>query len=192
MCKLTVVVVDDEPIIRMDLKAMLGNAGYNVVGEGSDGFDAIELCKELKPDVAILDIKMADLDGLSAAKCINKDYPNTALIMLTAYNKGEYIEKACESGIGSYLVKPINENLLVPNIEMAVARNKELLAYRENFDRANEQLENRKVIERAKGLIMQNRSMTEEEAYQYIREVSKRRNTAMCKVARMLIKQYGN
>ena len=71
MCKLTVVVVDDEPIIRMDLKAMLGNAGYNVVGEGADGFDAIALCKELRPDVAILDIKMADLDGLSAAKCIN-------------------------------------------------------------------------------------------------------------------------
>ena len=115
-----------------------------------------------------------------------------ALIMLTAYNKGEYIEKACESGISSYLVKPINENLLVPNIEMAVARNKELLSYRENFDRANEQLENRKVIERAKGFIMQNRNMTEEEAYQYIREVSKRRNTAMCKVASMLIKQYEN
>ena len=97
-----------------------------------------------------------------------------------------------ESGISSYLVKPINENLLVPNIEMAVARNKELLSYRENFDRANEQLENRKVIERAKGFIMQNRNMTEEEAYQYIREVSKRRNTAMCKVASMLIKQYEN
>lgn len=91
MSKLRIVVVDDEPIIRMDLDAMLKDAGYEVVGEGSDGFEAIELCQKQKPDVVILDIKMDNLDGLSAAKFISEECPDTAIIMLTAFSKGEYI-----------------------------------------------------------------------------------------------------
>lgn len=190
MQRLTIVIADDEPIIRMDLRAMLTNAGYDVVGEGADGFEAIELCKTLKPDVAILDIKMGDLDGLSAAKYINDDCPDIALIMLTAYSKGEYIDRARENGISTYLVKPINEKLLVPNIEMAVARNKELLEYRTNFDRATKRLESRKTIEKARGLLMKKKNMSEEEAYQYIRSISKKYNMAMNKIAEMLIKQF--
>ncbi|MDY2960304.1 MAG: response regulator [Hornefia sp.] len=190
MCRLTVVIADDEPIIRMDLRTMLANAGYNVVGEASDGFEAVELCKKYKPDVAILDIRMGDLDGLSAAKYINEDLPTTAIIMLTAYSKGEYIDRARENGISTYLVKPINEKMIVFNIELAVARNKELLEYRKHYVKANEQLESRKIIEKCKGLLMEHRNMTEKQAYEYIREISKKRNIAMYKVAAMLIKQY--
>lgn len=188
--KLRIVVIDDEPIIRMDLKAMLKNAGYDVVGEGGDGFDAIDLCKSLRPDVAILDIKMELLDGLSAAQVISEECPDTAIIMLTAFSKGEYIDKAKESNISSYLMKPINEKLLIPNVELAVARNKERLEYIHGIDRANEMLESRKIIEKAKGLIMVNRGLKEEEAYCYIRNISKNRNISMHKVAEIIIKQY--
>lgn len=188
--KLRIVVVDDEPIIRMDIKGMLINAGYQVVGEGADGFDAIDLCKSLLPDVILLDIRMETLDGLSAAKVIAKECPNTAIIMLTAYSKSEYIDKAKESKISSYLLKPINEKLLVPNIELAVARNKELTEYRQSRDEANEKLASRKTIEKAKGLIMEHRHKSEEEAFNYIRDISKKRNMSMVKVAEMMINQY--
>lgn len=190
MEKLKIVVVDDKPIIRMDLKAMLHNAGYEVVGEGSDGFDAIELCKTKKPDVAILDIRMENLDGLSAAEFISKECPDVAIILLTAYSKGEYIDKAKECNIISYLVKPIDERALVPNIELAVARSKEMKNYRHDIDKANERLEHRKITEKAKGLLMSNKNITEQEAYEKIRELSKNRRMSMQKISEIIIKQY--
>lgn len=190
MCKLRIVVADDEPIIRMDLKGMLIGAGYQVVGECSDGFEAIDVCAKEKPDVVILDIKMKDLDGLSAASYIKEQCPNTAIIMLTAFSNGDYITRAKNNGINTYLVKPINEKLLVPNIELAVARNKELTEYKQSFDKVNEQLEHRKVIEKAKGLLMEVKGVSEEVAYNHIRMISKARNISMNKVSEMLIKQY--
>ena len=182
--------MDDEPIIRMDIVAMLKNAGYNVIGQGSDGFDAIDLCNALMPDVILLDIQMENLDGLSAARVIGEECPNTAIIMLTAFSKGEYIDKAKENKISCYLLKPINEKLLVPNIEVAVVRNKELTEYKNSIDKANEQLASRKTIEKAKGLLMKHRNKSEEEAFHYIRDISKKRNMAMVKVAEMMIDQY--
>lgn len=188
--KLKIVVVDDEPIIRMDIKNMLMNAGYQIVGEGSNGFDAIELSKKFYPDVILMDIKMDDMDGLSAARIIAEECPDTAIIMLTAYSKIEYIDKAKETKISSYLLKPINEKLLVPNIELAVVRNKELTKYRNSVDKANEKLASRKIIERAKGLIMSHRHKTEDEAFNYIRDISKKRNISMHNVSEMIIRQY--
>lgn len=188
--KLKIVVVDDEPIIRMDIKNMLMNAGYQIVGEGSNGFDAIELSKKFYPDVILMDIKMDDMDGLSAARIIAEECPDTAIIMLTAYSKIEYIDKAKETKISSYLLKPINEKLLVPNIELAVVRNKELTKYRNSVDKANEKLATRKIIERAKGLIMSHRHKTEDEAFNYIRDISKKRNISMHNVSEMIIRQY--
>ncbi len=187
--KLRIVVVDDEPIIRMDLTSMLKNAGYEVVGEGKDGFDAIELCQKLNPDVALLDIKMDTLDGLSAAKVINDECLNVAIIMLTAYSKGEYIDRAKECQITSYLMKPINEKLLVPNIELAVAQKREMIKYQAEATKANELLKSRKIIEKAKGLLMQHRGQSEEAAYNYIRNISKNRNISMMKVSEIIIKQ---
>lgn len=188
--KLKIVVVDDEPIIRMDIKNMLMNAGYQIVGEGSNGFDAIELSKKFYPDVILMDIKMDDMDGLSAARIIAEECPDTAIIMLTAYSKIEYIDKAKETKISSYLLKPINEKLLVPNIELAVVRNKELTKYKNSVDKANEKLASRKIIERAKGLIMSHRHKTEDEAFNYIRDISKKRNISMHNVSEMIIRQY--
>ncbi len=188
--KLKIVLADDEPIIRMDLKAMLERAGYDVVGDGSDGFDAISLCKTHNPDVVILDVKMDTLDGLSAAKVISEECPGTAIIMLTGFNKGEYIDKAKECRISSYIVKPINESLLIPNIELAVVRNRELHQYREEIEKANEMLESRKLIEKAKGLLMAHENIAEDVAYNYIRKISKERNIAMMKVAKIIIGKY--
>lgn len=188
--KLEIVVVDDEPIIRIDIKNMLTNAGYQIVGEGSNGFDAIELSKKFYPDVILMDIKMDDMDGLSAARIIAEECPDTAIIMLTAYSKIEYIDKAKETKISSYLLKPINEKLLVPNIELAVVRNKELTEYKNSVDKANEKLATRKIIERAKGLIMSHRHKTEDEAFNYIRDISKKRNISMHNVSEMIIRQY--
>lgn len=187
---LSIVLVDDEPIIRMDLQEMLTEAGYNVVAQGSDGFEAIELCQKHMPDVVILDIEMEMLDGLSAAKMIGETCPNTAIVMLTAYSKNEYTDKAKDSKVSSYILKPVNEKLLVPNIELAVARNKELTEYLEKMKEANQQLENRKVIERAKGIVMQMRGISEEDAYSYIRNISKARSIAMAKVAEIIIRQH--
>lgn len=188
--KLKIVVVDDEPIIRIDIKNMLTNAGYQIVGEGSNGFDAIELSKKFYPDVILMDIKMDDMDGLSAARIIAEECPDTAIIMLTAYSKIEYIDKAKETKISSYLLKPINEKLLVPNIELAVVRNKELTEYKNSVDKANEKLATRKIIERAKGIIMSHRHKTEDEAFNYIRDISKKRNISMHNVSEMIIRQY--
>lgn len=187
--KFRVVVADDEPIIRMDLVTILKNAGHDVVGEGIDGFEAIDLCQREKPDVVLLDIRMEILDGLSAAKIISEECPETAIILLTAYNKGEYIDKAKNCRISSYLVKPVDENLLNMNIELAVARNKELLTYRHGMTQVNEKLESRKAVERAKGMLMKKRGLDEEAAYNYIRKISKGRNISMAKVAAVIIRQ---
>ncbi len=188
--KLRVVVVDDEPIIRMDIVSILKKAGHDVVGQGADGFEAIELCQKEKPNVVLLDIRMEILDGLSAAKVISEECPETAIILLTAFNKSEYMDKAKDCRISSYLVKPIDENSLNINIELAVARNKELLKYREEKEKANEKLELRRIIDKAKGILMQKRDMSEEEAYNFIREISKNKNIAMAKVAKLILSQY--
>jgi len=169
---------------------MIEKAGYICAGQCGDGFDAISLCRDLKPDVAILDIRMNNLDGLSTARIINDECPETAIIMLTAYSKGEYIEKAKECNINSYLVKPINEKLLIPNIELAVARKKEVLKYEREISKTKEMLEGRKVIDGAKGILMKKRDMNENEAYNYIREISKKNNIAMAKVAAIIIDKY--
>ncbi len=187
---LKIVIVDDEPIVRMDIAAILRNKGHDVVGEGSDGFEAIELCQRERPDVILLDIRMELLDGLSAARTISKECPETAIVLLTAYNQREYIEQAKGSRISSYLIKPINENTLTVNLELAVARNKELLAERENVHKAEEQLETRKIMDRAKGMLMEYRELTEQEAYDSIRQISKKNNLAMVKVAQIIIDKY--
>ena len=120
--KCSVVIVDDEPILRMDLSEMLEMRGYEVVGEAGDGYDAISVCREKKPDLVFMDIKMPLLDGLSATEVICDEKLTQTVILLTAYTDHDYIEKAKACGIGGYLVKPINESALEPTIEMA--RNK--------------------------------------------------------------------
>lgn len=182
-----VVIADDEPITKMDLNELLREAGYDVVGEASDGFDAVEFCRQTHPDLVLLDIKMPLLDGLSAAKIIYEENLADTIMMMTAYSEREFIEQAKECGVGGYLVKPIDEKSLIPNIEMAVNRSQEIGRLRKDIEKANVRLESRVWVEKAKGQIMQKENMTEQDAYDYIRRLSQTKHLSMKRVAEMIL-----
>jgi len=189
--KVTVIIADDEPITRMDLKEILVSHGYQVVAEASDGFDAVENCKKYHPDLVLLDVKMPLADGLSAAKIINEDQLAGTIIMLTAYSDKEFVEQAKISGVSGYIVKPISEHSLMPSLEVAVARSREIHKLRKDMAEVSERLENRTVIEKAKGLIMQEQGMTEQEAYDYIRDLSHMKNISMRRVSEIILARAG-
>ncbi|SBW11667.1 putative transcriptional regulatory protein pdtaR [uncultured Eubacteriales bacterium] len=189
--ELRVIIADDEPITRMDLKELLTEEGYTVLTEVSDGFDAVENCKMYHPDLVLLDIKMPFLDGLSAAKIIYDEDLADTIIMLTAYSEREFIEQAKSYGVGGYLVKPIDEKSLVPNIELAVARSREMKQLRKDMAKVTERLENRSIIEKAKGQVMAEQNMTEQEAYDYIRKLSQAKNLSMRRVAEIILVKCG-
>ncbi len=189
--KYRAIIIDDEPIIRLDIANILESAGYDVVGVGADGYEAIDLCSTYRPDIALLDVKMEHLDGIAAAEIISEECKETAIILLTAYNKRNYVDRARNCRISSYLVKPIDECQLLINAELAVARNKELSKYMRDVNEVNARLRAQRQIARAKGILMKERNLTEKEAYCQIRELSKKNNIAMEKVARAIIKQYG-
>lgn len=182
-----VVIADDEPITKMDLRELLKEAGYEVVGEASDGFDAVEICRQTHPNLVLLDIKMPLLDGLSAAKIINQEDLAETIMMMTAYSEREFIEQAKECGVGGYLVKPIDEKSLIPNIEVVVNRSQEIGRLRKDIEKANVRLESRVLIEKAKGQIMQKQNMTEQNAYDYIRKLSQAKHLSMKRVAEMIL-----
>lgn len=188
---LSVVVIDDEPITRMDLKEILESKGCHVLGEAGDGFDAIELCKKNNPDLVLLDIKMPLLDGISAAKIIHDEGLAETVVLLTAYNEKEFIEGAKKSGVGGYLVKPIDEKSLMPSIELAVARSREMKKLQQNYKEVSDQLESRKFIEKAKGIIMSQCNLSEQDAYDYIRNLSKRKEISMRRIAEIILMKAG-
>ena len=188
---ISVVIADDEPISRMDLKELLTEGGYTVLSEVSDGFDAVEQCKLYHPDLVILDIKMPFLDGISAAKIIYEEDLADTIIMLTAYSEREFIDQAKGCGVSGYLVKPIDEKSLVPSIELAVARSQELKRLRKDMEKVSERLKSRRVIEKAKGIIMQEQGMTEQEAYDYIRKLSLDKHLSMRRVAEIILVKNG-
>ena len=142
MCKdgIRVVIADDEPITRMDLKELLSEEGYQVVGEAADGFDAVEACKQSRPDLVLMDIKMPLLDGLSAAKILFEENLADTVMMLTAYSEREFVDEAKHIGVAGYLVKPIDEKSLVPSIELAVARSKDMRKLRKDMEKVSERL----------------------------------------------------
>lgn len=182
-----IVIAEDEPITRMDLREMLVTAGYSVVGEASEGFDAIELCKKERPDVTIMDIRMPLLDGLSAAKVITEEKNTGTVILLTAYSDEEFINRATKIGVSGYIVKPIDERALVPNIEIAVARSREMIEVKKQCELIAERLENRTVIEKAKGQLMVSMSFSESEAYEYIKKLSKEKKVSMKRIAEIIL-----
>ena len=189
--EIRIVIVDDEPIIRMDLREILESKGYQVVGEAADGFDAVELCRTHEPDLVLLDIKMPLMDGLSAAQIIHEQGLAGAIVLLTAYSESSYIEGAKESGVSGYLVKPVDEKALGPCIELAMARSGEIKALKTDVEKANERLETRKVVEKAKGYLMETNHVSEEEAYEYIRKMSKLKNVSMKRIAEILLMKCG-
>jgi AmiR/NasT family two-component response regulator len=162
-----VVIAEDEAIIRLDLKEILEEEGYNVVGETGRGDEAVELVREHGPDLAILDIKMPGLDGLSAAREIASER-RAAVLILTAFSQRNLIEEARDAGALAYLVKPFQRSELIPAIEVALGRFKEMRALEQEVHVAEERLETRKVIDRAKGILMDRHGMKEQDAFSWL------------------------
>ena len=185
--KITVVIVDDEPIVRMDLREMLEARGYEVLAEAKDGFSAISVCKEMHPDLVFMDIKMPILDGISASKILLEEGFAETVILLTAYSMKEYVDRAVESGIGGYLVKPIDANVLVPAIEMARAKSRETRDLKKELDKMKKRLDDRIVLEQAKGWLMEKRGISEEDAYIMIRKISQTKNLSMRQVSEYIL-----
>lgn len=185
--KKKIVIADDEPITRIDLREILEEADYEVVGEASDGFDAVELCKNHRPDLVLMDIKMPLLDGINASKIIMEEELANSIILLTAYSGKEFTQKAKEAGVMGYLVKPIDDKSLLPTIEIALSKGKEIRKMKKDIKEANENLESRKKVEKAKGILMRKNCMSEEEAYRNIRRLSMNKRVSMKKIAEIII-----
>jgi response regulator NasT len=181
-----VVIAEDEAIIRLDLKETLEEEGYEVVGETGRGDKAVDLVRELRPDLAILDIKMPGMDGIEAARLITKDRI-CGVLVLTAFSQREVIEQARDAGALAYLVKPFQKTDLVPAIEVAIARFREMQALNGEVDALEEQLEARKSIDRAKGILIDQCSMSESDAYGFIQRGAMNHRSTMKAVADMVI-----
>ena len=177
-----VVIAEDEAIIRMDLRETLEEEGYVVVGETGRGDKAVELVRELRPDLAILDIKMPGMDGIDAAREISAERI-CGVLMLTAFSQREVIEQARDAGALAYLVKPFQKSDLIPAIEVAMGRFRELRTLTGEIDALGEQLEARKAIERAKGILMDEQRMTEQDAFAFIQRRAMSERTRMRDVA---------
>jgi response regulator NasT len=179
---LRVVIAEDEAIIRMDLRETLEEEGYQVVGETGRGDRAVELVRDLRPDLVVLDIKMPGLDGLEAARIIS-DERICGVLMLTAFSQREVVEEARDAGALAFLVKPFQKSDLVPAIEVAMGRFRELRALSGEVDTLAEQLESRKIVDRAKGVLMDELGMTEQDSFSFIQRTAMSRRTRMRDVA---------
>ena len=185
--KTRIVIADDEVIIRADIRERIELEGYEVVGEAGDGFDAVDMCREIKPDIVLLDIKMPMMDGITAAKLIHKENPDIGIIMLTAYSDKDFVEKAAECGAMGYIVKPVEDRALFPAIEIAVNRCREIEGIKSRLDAAEQKLSERRVIEKAKGVLIKRNNMSEKEAYEYIRNVSMNKRKSMKDIAEIIL-----
>lgn len=181
-----VVIAEDEAIIRLDLKETLEEEGYEVVGETGRGDEAVELVRSLEPDVAILDIKMPGMDGLTAAKHIAGDRL-AAVLILTAFSQRELIEQARDAGVLAYLVKPFQRSELVPAVELAIGRFGELKALADQAQSLEEQLETRKIVDRAKGRLMDGHGLTEKAAFDFVQKTAMRERLTMRAVAQRVL-----
>ena len=179
---LRVVIAEDEAIIRMDLRETLEEEGYEVIGETGRGDQAIELVRGLQPDLAILDIKMPGMDGLEAARIINGE-KICGVLMLTAFSQREVVEQARDAGALAFLVKPFQKSDLVPAIEVAMGRFRELRSLTGEIDALGEQLESRKFIDRAKGILIDESGLSENDAFAFIQRTAMSERTRMRDVA---------
>jgi response regulator NasT len=180
------VIAEDEALIRLDLKEMLEEEGYVVIGEAADGENAITLTQSLRPDLVILDVKMPVLDGISAAERIAADHL-APVVILTAFSQRELVERARDAGAMAYLVKPFTKADLVPAIEIAVSRFQEISALESEVGTLRDRLEVRKLLDRAKGLLQAQRGITEAEAFRWIQKTSMDRRMTMKAVSEELL-----
>jgi AmiR/NasT family two-component response regulator len=181
-----VIIADDESIIRLDLRKTLEAGGHTVVGEAGDGETALNLARTLKPDIAILDIKMPVMDGLDAAKAITEE-GIAPVVLLTAYSEPELVARAREAGVFGYLVKPFQEADLHPAMEVACARFEQMKALQEQVHDLEDRLETRKAVERAKGILMEKYGLTETEAFRRIQTQSMNTRKSMREIAEAII-----
>ena len=179
-------IAEDEALIRIDLKEMLEEEGYDVCGEAADGQTAVTMAGELRPDLVILDVKMPVLDGIAAAEQIARKRI-APVIILTAFSQRELVERAREAGAMAYLVKPFQKKDLLPTIEMALSRFTELVGLEAEVDDLQGRLDARKLVERAKGLLMTEHGMTEPDAFRWIQRTSMDRRMTMRAVADLVI-----
>ena len=186
MERVRVVIADDESVICMDLREMLSNLGYLVVGEAGDGKSAVNLARELRPDVVLMDIKMPDMDGIEAASVLTRERI-APTVLLTAFSQRDLIDRAKESGVVAYLVKPVKETDLAPAIEIALARFAEFRDLEKEVDRLQDQLETRKLVDRAKGILMDTQGLTEAAAFKRIQRMSMNTRKSMREIAQAII-----
>jgi AmiR/NasT family two-component response regulator len=179
-----ILVAEDEALIRLDLVEMLTEAGYEVVAQATNGVEAIALAKEFKPDLAILDVKMPELDGISAAQEIIEISP---VLMLTAFSQKELVERARDAGVMAYVVKPFSINDLTPAIEIAMSRHLQMRSLKEEVADLHERLETRKIVDRAKGILMAAMNLSEPEAFSWIQRAAMDRRISMKAVAEAVI-----
>lgn len=181
-----VVIAEDEAIIRLDLKETLEEEGYTVIGETGRGDQALQLVRDLRPDLAILDVKMPGMDGLEVAKVIG-DERICGVLVLTAFSQREIIEQARDAGALAFLVKPYQKSDLIPAIEVAIGRFRELQALSGHVDALGEQLEARKLIDRAKGRLIDEFSMKEQDAFSFIQRTAMKERSKMREVAERIL-----
>lgn len=181
-----VIIADDESLIRIDLREMLTNLGYLVIAEASDGRSAVNLARELRPDLVIMDIKMPDLDGIQAAEILTKERI-APVLLLSAYSQEDLIQRARQAGVSGYMVKPFRESDLMPAIEVVLGRFSEFRAIEREVNELQDALETRKVVERAKGILMDSQGLSETEAFRRIQKMSMNNRKPMRTVADAII-----
>ena len=179
-----ILIAEDETLIRMDLAEMLRENGYEVVGEATNGEEAVALANELKPDLAILDVKMPKLDGITAAETIVKTSP---VLMLTAFSQKDLVERALDAGVMAYVVKPFTIDDLIPAIEIATTRHTQMIALQNEIADLTERLETRKLVDRAKGILMQAMKLSEPDAFKWIQRTAMDKRVSMKQVAEAVI-----
>lgn len=185
------VIADDEVLIRMYIREILENNGYEVAGEAEDGMDAVTVCREQRPDFVIMDINMPVMTGLEAARVIREESLAGFVVVLTAYRDKEIAEQAVDLDVMGYVVKPVDEDTLIPAVRIAEKKYLQLEKIRQEYNKTKETLSDRKYVDRAKGLIMERRNMTEKEAFSYIRKLSMDKGKTMAETAKILLKAYG-
>lgn len=186
MQKLRILLADDEALIRLDLREMLTEAGHEIVGEAANGQEAVQLAQELHPDIVIMDVKMPVMDGLTAAQKIT-EAEIAPVLLLTAYSQQDIVARATEAGVIAYLVKPVREQQLFPAVEVAVSRFRAWQELGRELDELKESLATRKLVDRAKGILMTAHKMTEQEAYRKMQQFSMAKRISLKKLAEEII-----
>ncbi|GGE33207.1 ANTAR domain-containing response regulator [Streptococcus himalayensis] len=182
-----ILIADDDPIVTLDIRRILEEADYEVVAEATDGFEAIELCQKYRSDLVIMDIKMPLLDGLTATKKILDDALAYGVILLSAYDDESYVQKAKHYGASAYLVKPLDAKSLIPMVEVCIEKGRQLQQLSNEMIKLSKKIDDRIVIEKAKGLLMVRDQLSEPEAFKRIRTISMQKRVPMVEIARLLV-----